>query len=118
MYNEKNATAHRLAKSSRPFFSWSDNYVRSDNQPFKAAAYQDLLRKYNVSWHSSSAHYPQSNGRAEAEVKQIKKLVCGSKFGGRWDADKMAHATNALPERITLRRRPISSREFIRPAHP
>ena len=64
----------------------------SDNQPFKAAAYQDLLRKYNVSWHSSSPHYPQSNGRAEAEIKQIKKLVCGSKVGGRWDADQMAHA--------------------------
>ena len=94
MYGDKNTTAHRLANSSRAFFSTmgAPEGLWSDNQPFKAAAYQDLLRKYNVSWHSSSPHYPQSNGRAEAEIKQIKKLVCGSKVGGRWDADQMAHA--------------------------
>jgi transposase InsO family protein len=64
----------------------------SDNQPFKAAEFQDFLRTYNVSWHSSSPHYPQSNGRAEAEIKQIKKLICGSKVGGKWDAEKMSQA--------------------------
>jgi hypothetical protein len=33
-----------------------------------------------------------SNGRAEAEIKQIKKLVCGSKTDGRVDPDKLAQA--------------------------
>jgi hypothetical protein len=41
----------------------------SDNQPFKAAFFQDFLAKFNVSWHSSSPYYPKSNGQAEAGIK-------------------------------------------------
>jgi hypothetical protein len=94
MYNDKNTTAYRLANSSRTFFSTmgAPEGLWSDNQPFKADEFQQVLRKFNVTWHSSSPHYPQSNGRAEAEIKEIKKLVSGSKVGGRWDADKMAQA--------------------------
>ena len=94
MYNDKNTTAHRLINSSRAFFATfsAPEGFWSDNQPFKAAAFQDFLRTYNVSWHSSSPHYPQSNGRAKAEIKQIKKLICGSKVGGKWNADKMIQA--------------------------
>jgi hypothetical protein len=33
---------------------------------------------------------PQSNGRAEAGIKTMKKLVIGCKTGGRPDANKLA----------------------------
>jgi hypothetical protein len=94
LYEDKNTTANRLVNSCRPLFETmgAPEGFWSDNQPFKAAFFQDSLAKFNVSWHSSSPHYPKSNGRAEAEIKQIKKLVCGSKTDGRVDPDKMAKA--------------------------
>jgi hypothetical protein len=94
LYEDKNTTANRLVNSCRPLFETMDapEGFWSDNQPFKAAFFQDSLAKFNVSWHSSSPHYPKSNGRAEAEIKQIKKLVCVSKTDGRVDPDKMAKA--------------------------
>jgi hypothetical protein len=94
MYNDKNTTAHRLINSSRAFFTTFSvpEGFWSDNQPLKATEFQDFLRAYNVSWHSSSPHYQQSNGREEAKIKQIKKIICGSKVGGKWDADKISQA--------------------------
>ena len=94
LYDDKNTSANRLVNSCRPLFATmgAPEGFWSDNQPFKAAFFQDFLAKFNVSWHSSSPHYPQSNGRAEAEIKQIKKLVCGSKTDGRVDPDKLAQA--------------------------
>ena len=99
MYNDKNSTAYRLVNSFRTFFSTmgAPEGLWTDNQPFKAAEFQDLLREFNVSWHSSSPHYSQSNVRAEAKIKAIKKLVSGSTVGGKWDANKMAHAFRNAP---------------------
>jgi hypothetical protein len=89
-----NTTANRLVNSCRPLFETmgAPEGFWSDNQPFKSAFFQDFLAKFNVSWHSSSPYYPKSNGRAEAGIKQIKKLVCGSKTDGRVDPDKLAQA--------------------------
>jgi hypothetical protein len=94
LYDDKNTTANRLVNSCRPLFATmgAPEGFWSDNQPFKAAFFQDFLAKFNVSWHSSSPHYSKSNGRAETEIKQIKKLVCGSRTDGKLDPDKLAQA--------------------------
>ena len=94
LYDDKNTSANRLVNSCRTLFATmgAPEGFWSDNQPFKAALFQDFLTKYQVSWHSSSPHYPKSNGRAEVEIKQIKKLVCGSKTDGRVDPDKLTQA--------------------------
>lgn len=39
---------------------------------------------------SSSTHYHQSNGREEAAIKSMNKLVIGSRTGGQPDPDKLA----------------------------
>ena len=94
LYDDKKTSANRLINSCRSLFATmgSPEGFWSDNQPFKSASFQDFLAKFKVSWHSSSPHYPQSNGRAEAEIKQIKKLISGSKTDGRTDPDKLAQA--------------------------
>jgi hypothetical protein len=90
LYDDKNTTANRLVNSCQPLFATmgAPEGFWSDNQPFKAAFFQDFLAKFNVSWHSSSPHYSKSNGRAEAEIKQIKKIVCGSRTDGTIDPDQ------------------------------
>ena len=60
-------------------------FPRPTNRP-------DFLKRYNVTWGSSAPYHPQSNGPAEAVVKQMKKLIAGSKRGGRVDPDKLAEA--------------------------
>jgi hypothetical protein len=94
LYEDNNTTANRLVNSCQPLFETigAPKGFWFDIQTFKAAFFQDFLTKFNVSWQSSSPHYPKSNGRAEAEIKQIKKLVCGSKTDGRVDPDKLAQA--------------------------
>ena len=94
IYDDKNTTANLLVNSCRTLFATmgAPKGLWSDNQPFKAAFFQDFLAKFKVSWHSSSPHHPQSNGRAKAEIKQVKKLVCGSIVDGRVDLDKLAQA--------------------------
>ena len=43
--------------------------------PFNSIAYKTLLRKWDVKSRQSSAHYAQSNGRAEAAVKSAKRIL-------------------------------------------
>lgn len=50
--------------------------LRSDNGPqFDARLSQSAMQRWGVSWGSSTPHYPQSNGHAEAAVEAIKALV-------------------------------------------
>ncbi len=95
MFQDKRTNAHRLINATRDFFlSTGGVPIRlwTDNQPFQATEFQDFLEKFGVTWSSSSPHYSQSNGRAEAEIKAMKSLVIGSKINGKWDADRMAQA--------------------------
>jgi len=46
----------------------------SDNSPFKAAEFAQFDLKYDFKHVTSSPHYPQSKGRAEAAVKTVKRL--------------------------------------------
>jgi hypothetical protein len=66
--------------------------IYSDNSPFKAAEFQLFLKDWGISFGSSSPHYHQSNGRAEASIKSMTKLVKGSRSGGQVDPDKLAKA--------------------------
>jgi hypothetical protein len=91
----KNTTARRLIDEFRSFFvsiGGGPIKIWSDNGLFPAAEFQDFLRDWKVGWESSSPHYPQSNGRAEAGIKAIKALVAGSRTGGTFDQNKMAKA--------------------------
>ena len=42
---------------------------------FTAAEMQEFLTRWKVQHRLSSAHYPQSNGRAEVAVKSAKRLL-------------------------------------------
>ena len=95
VFPNKNTTASRLIDAFRDFFvdiGGAPVKLWTDNSPFQAAEFQIFLREWNIPWGSSSPHYAQSNGRAEAAIKSMKKLVIYAKTGGRLDADKLARA--------------------------
>jgi hypothetical protein len=95
MFADKNTTARRLINAFRAFFMDTGGApvkIYADNSPFGAAELQSFLRDWGVSFGSSSPHYHQSNGRAEAAIKSMKKLVIGSRTGGQPDPDKLAKA--------------------------
>ena len=66
------------------FLRWFRTYgvpeeVASDGgPPFNAHAYKTFLRNWDIRMRLSSAHYPQSNGRAEAAVKSVKRILLGN----------------------------------------
>jgi transposase InsO family protein len=98
MFQNKITTARRLIDEFRSFFvsiGGAPIKIWSDNGLFPAAEFQDFLRDWKVGWESSSPHYPQSNGRAEAGIKAIKALVAGSRTGGTFDQNKMAKALSS-----------------------
>ena len=60
--------------------------------PFNSAEYNEFLKTWGIRKRLSSAHYPQSNGRAEAAVKSIKRILQGniSKVNGDLNTEKAA----------------------------
>ena len=131
MFDDKRTNAYRLINATRDFFASTGAIpirIWTDNQPFQAAEFQDFLKRFGVAWGSSSPHYAQSNGRAEAEIKTMKSLVTGSKTNGKWDADKMAQELllfrnaprcggGASPAEAVFGH-PISTAFYNRTAHP
>ena len=95
MFTDKNSTARRLINSFRTIFmdiGGAPVKIFADNSPFKAAELQAFLRDWGVAFGSSFPYYHQSNGKAEAAVKSMNKLVIGSRTGGQPDPDKLAKA--------------------------
>jgi hypothetical protein len=55
------------------------NQIASDGgPPYNSHEYDRLLKKWGISKRLSSAHYPQSNGRAEIAVKAMKRTLDGN----------------------------------------
>lgn len=94
-FTNTNTSARQVIDAARQFFSNVGAPVRfwSDNGPqFKAAEFKQFLKDWGIVPGTSSPHYAQSNGRAEAEVKTMKKLIIGSSSSGTFDPDKFAKA--------------------------
>lgn len=68
----------------RTFLRWFATYgvpeeISSDGgPPFNSGDYKQFCVNWGVSRRLSSAHYPQSNGRAEAAVKSVKRILSGN----------------------------------------
>ena len=79
--------------------SWFKTYgvpeeIASDGgPPFNSNDYRLFLKKWNIKPRLSSAYYPQSNGRAEAAVKSMKRCLGGNiDRNGSLDNEKVARA--------------------------
>ena len=92
-FPNKSTSAKTVIDAMRDFFMsvgapvrfWSDNGAQ-----FASDECAQFLRKWGISHGTSSPHYAQSNGVAEAGVKQMKKLIAGSWTVGTFDKDKFA----------------------------
>ena len=77
------------------FHRWgTPEELSSDGGPnLSGRPFQLFLRKWGVRWRLSSAHYPQSNGRAEAAVKTAKRIIRDNTGrGGHLNTDEAAQA--------------------------
>ena len=92
-FPDKNTTARRTIDAVRKFFSnvgapvkfWSDN-----GSNFGAAEFKKFLADWGVTPGWSSPGYAQSNGRAEAEIQSMKKIIEGCWTGRTLDENKLA----------------------------
>ena len=114
-----NSSSHAMIKElglvftelGRPFF------LRSDNGPcYSSRDFHNFLNFYQVDHITSSLHYPQSNGCAEALVGMTKKLIEKSvKEGKLWNYGLLQYRTTPIsstlpsPLEMLTERRPCSS---------
>ena len=62
--------------------------IRTDGGPqFSSPEFAAFAKQWGFADISSTPHYPQSNGHAEAAVKSMKKLLMKSTPSGRLDTD-------------------------------
>lgn len=95
VFKDEKTTARRVIDAVRAFFISVGVAVKfwSDNGPqFASAEFAQFLREWGVSAGTSSPHFPQSNGIAEAGIKSIKKLLAGSWTAGAFDEDEFGKA--------------------------
>ena len=113
-----NTSTHAVIKELGMIFIEFDRpfVLRSDNAPcYASREFCNFLSFYQVNHITSSAHYPQNNGFAEALVGISKKLMEKSvKDGKPWNYGLMQYGTTPigsnLPSSLTLTgRRPRSS---------
>ena len=114
-----NSSTHAMLKKlgliftelGRPFI------LRSDNGPcYTSREFHNFLSFYQVNHYTSSPHYPQSNGFAEALVGIAKKLIEKSvKDGKLWNYGLMQYRTTPIssslpsPLEMLTGRRPHST---------
>ena len=87
------ATARTLVRHLREIFASTGVpcLLRSDGGPQYTAHYtRDFLKRWGVTHRTSTPHYPQSNGHAEAAVKLVKRLIQKVTASGRLDDDAFA----------------------------
>ena len=75
-------------------FGVPDEISTDGGPPFNSSKYDGFLKSWGIKKRLSSAHYPQSNGRAEAAVKSIKRILRGNlnPLTGEVDTHKAACA--------------------------
>ena len=71
-------TAHHLTKALRQLFCRTGvpDIIWSDEGPqFTSKSFQDFAKEWEFTHITSTPRYPQSNGKIEATVKSMKKLI-------------------------------------------
>ena len=101
------ATSRELISTCRSLFQvyGAPEEIATDGGPqFIAHQFQTFLSEWGVRHRKSSAHYPQSNGRAELAVKAAKRIICDNvSTNGSLDNDRaakaiMQHRNTPIPE--------------------
>lgn len=90
------ATSRQLISACRSIFTAYGvaEEISTDGGPqFKSHEFEEFLKHWGVTHRLSSAHYPQSNGRAELGVKSAKRIITDNMLpNGSLDSDKAARA--------------------------
>jgi hypothetical protein len=90
-----NTTTTRLTsslKSSFCRFGVPDKLWTDQGPQFTSKAFQDFAKQWGFSHVTSSPRYPQSNGKAEATVKSMKKIIRSAWRRQHLDENKQAQA--------------------------
>ena len=88
----KNTTAPSTIRALRALFcrtSAPDKLWSDCGPPFTSKPVQDFLSDWGIKHATSSPTYPQSNGKAEATVKAMKKLIKASWLRQTVDEDRL-----------------------------
>ena len=78
------ALRQAFCRSGAPDVIWSDQ-----GPQFMSKLFQDFSREWGFRHATSSPTYPQSNGKAEAAVKSMKKIIRAAWTGTRLDSGRM-----------------------------
>jgi len=74
-------------------FGVPEELASDGGPPFQSSEFSNFLRIWNITHRCSSAYYPQSNGRAEAAVKYMKRILTTNiSIDGSLDKDPVAKA--------------------------
>ena len=86
---KKTATSDVTAKLKELFQDWGiPEQIRTDGGPQFRSEFKEFCDDYKIEHEVSSPYHPQSNGHAEAMVKQMKNLL--KKQMGNWELFKSA----------------------------
>ena len=92
---DHNTTASKLITSLKQAFCRTaiPDILWSDGGPqFTSHVFNDFSQQWGFSHKVSSPHYPQSNGKIEATIKSMKKIIRSSWNGRVLDNDKLCRA--------------------------
>ena len=87
IYHLITALRQSFCRTGVPDIFWSDQ-----GPQFVANSFQAFPKQWGFQHRTSSPRYPQSNGKIEASVKSMKKLITTSWKGYSLDEDSLAHA--------------------------
>ena len=76
-----------FCRTSVPDGMWTDQ-----GPQFTSKSFQDFNHRWGFTHTTSSPRYPQSNGKAEATVKSMKKIIRAAWTGRHLDDDKLTRA--------------------------
>ena len=94
-YFPTNTSSNAIIKTIRQFFQrWgiAEEISADGGQNLSSHEIKERLESWGVKLRLSSAYFPKSNGRAEAAVKSLKRLLKGNTERGAINNDKIAKA--------------------------